>query len=67
MLGDRLVDLGDRVLGDVDPGGVDAALAQRLDQEAHRAAGVEDRSGWKSRTDPVGDLPKNPSQRSLRS
>jgi hypothetical protein len=58
VLGDRLVDLGYRVLGDVDPGSVDPALAEFLHQEAHRATGVEDRSRVEVTDDAVGDLAK---------
>ena len=55
MRGDRVVDLGDRVLGGVDPLGLDPAFAQPLDQEPHRAAGVEHRRGMEFAHDLLGD------------
>ena len=53
---DVLVDLTDRVLGDVQPARVNAAAAQAFDQEPQGAAGIQDRGRVQFGNDPRGDL-----------
>ena len=52
---DRSVDVGDRVRGQVDPFGVDTPIAQRFDQEAERAAGIEHAPGLNAADQVIGD------------
>ncbi len=59
-VGDFRRHLADRVLGDVDAPGVDAAGMECLDEHAHRATCVEDRRRAQLGDDALGDATEEP-------